>query len=70
MNTILEAKAVNKIFPIKKMFKKTLHLKALSDINFTLGPNETLGIVGESGCASSGYSFSRASNCFNFMSKS
>lgn len=50
---ILEAVSVNKIFPIKKLFKPTLNLKALSDINFTLGPNETLGIVGESGCGKS-----------------
>ncbi|MBC7714066.1 MAG: dipeptide ABC transporter ATP-binding protein [Rhizobacter sp.] len=53
MNNILEVNSVNKIFPIRKMFKKPLDLKALSDINFTLGSNETLGIVGESGCGKS-----------------
>lgn len=53
MSTILEVKAVNKTFPIKKLFRKPLQLKALSDINFSLGSNETLGIVGESGCGKS-----------------
>lgn len=50
---ILEAKGVNKTFEIKKMFKKSLELKALSNINFHVGPEETLGIVGESGCGKS-----------------
>lgn len=50
---ILEVKKLDKTFEIKKIFKKALHLKALSDINFTLGPEETLGIVGESGCGKS-----------------
>jgi len=50
---ILRAKSLNKIFEIKKAFKKPLYLKALSDINFELGPEETLGIVGESGCGKS-----------------
>lgn len=50
---ILEVKHLDKTFEIKKMFKKKLFLKALSDINFELGPEETLGIVGESGCGKS-----------------
>lgn len=50
---ILDVKAVNKTFEIKKMFKKSLDLKALSNINFHVGPEETLGIVGESGCGKS-----------------
>jgi dipeptide transport system ATP-binding protein len=50
---ILEVKKLDKTFEIKKMFKKVLNLKALSDINFELGPEETLGIVGESGCGKS-----------------
>jgi oligopeptide/dipeptide ABC transporter ATP-binding protein len=54
MNTnILDVKAVDKVFEIKKMFKKPLNLKALSNINFHVGPEETLGIVGESGCGKS-----------------
>lgn len=50
---ILEVKNIDKTFEIKKMFKNKLFLKALSDINFELGPEETLGIVGESGCGKS-----------------
>jgi dipeptide transport system ATP-binding protein len=50
---ILEVKKIDKTFEIKKMFKNKLFLKALSDINFELGPEETLGIVGESGCGKS-----------------
>lgn len=50
---LLEVKSLNKTFEIKKAFKKSLELKALSDINFTLSTNETLGIVGESGCGKS-----------------
>lgn len=53
MSLILEVKKIDKTFEIKKIFKKTLFLKALSDINFELGPEETLGIVGESGCGKS-----------------
>ncbi len=53
MTDLLTVASVNKTFPIKKFLKKTLELKALSDINFTLGSNETLGIVGESGCGKS-----------------
>ena len=51
--SILEVKNIDKTFEIKKMFKKKLFLKALSNINFELGPEETLGIVGESGCGKS-----------------
>lgn len=52
-DAILKATSLNKTFEIKKAFKKSLYLKALSDINFELGPEETLGIVGESGCGKS-----------------
>lgn len=50
---ILEVKKLNKIFEIRRPFKKPLNLKALSNITFELGPEETLGIVGESGCGKS-----------------
>lgn len=50
---ILEVKDIHKTFEIKKFLKKSLHLKALSNINFHVGPEETLGIVGESGCGKS-----------------
>ena len=53
MTSILKVNKIDKTFEIKKILKKTLFLKALSDINFELGPEETLGIVGESGCGKS-----------------
>jgi dipeptide transport system ATP-binding protein len=53
MSPILEVKAIDKNYPIKKIFRKPIYLKALSNINFSLGENETLGIVGESGCGKS-----------------
>lgn len=55
MNTkeILRVEALDKTYDIKKLFRPTLKLKALSNINFHLGRKETLGIVGESGCGKS-----------------
>ncbi len=57
MTPILEVCNLNKSFEIKKTFTSyfspSLELHALRDINFSLMPNETLGIVGESGCGKS-----------------
>ena len=53
MTSLLEVKNVSKIYEIKKMFAEKKQLRALNNINFTLAPNETLGIVGESGCGKS-----------------
>jgi dipeptide transport system ATP-binding protein len=53
MNEILKVEALHKSYDIKKLFKPTLKLKALSGINFHLDKKETLGIVGESGCGKS-----------------
>ena len=50
---ILKVDALHKTYDIKKLFKPTLKLKALSDIHFHLDRKETLGIVGESGCGKS-----------------
>jgi dipeptide transport system ATP-binding protein len=50
---ILRVDALHKTYDIKKLFRPTLKLKALSDINFHLDKKETLGIVGESGCGKS-----------------
>ncbi len=52
-NELLRVESVDKVFDIKKMFKPTMKLKALSDIHFHVGRKETLGIVGESGCGKS-----------------
>ena len=53
MNQILKVEHLDKDYAIKKMFKPTLKLRALSDIHFHLDKKETLGIVGESGCGKS-----------------
>ena len=53
MSNVLTVKSLEKIYPIKKLFKPTIDLKALNNINFTLKKKETLGIVGESGCGKS-----------------
>jgi len=50
---VLKVEGLQKAYDIKKLFKPTLKLKALSDINFHLDKKETLGIVGESGCGKS-----------------
>ena len=49
-NTLLEVKNLKQYFPIKVGFGKTIPLKAVDDISFTVGRGETLGLVGESGC--------------------
>ncbi|MDO9182503.1 MAG: dipeptide ABC transporter ATP-binding protein [Bacteriovorax sp.] len=53
IDQILKVDSLHKTYEIKKLFKPTLKLNALSDINFHLDKKETLGIVGESGCGKS-----------------
>ncbi len=53
MSIILNVEALDKTYPIKKIFKETIELKALTNISFHLAKKETLGIVGESGCGKS-----------------
>lgn len=52
---ILEVIDLKKYYPIKKgFFSKTVkNVKAVDGVSFTLNANETLGIVGESGCGKS-----------------
>jgi dipeptide transport system ATP-binding protein len=52
-NELLRVNALHKTYDIKKLFKPTLKLRALTDIHFHLNERETLGIVGESGCGKS-----------------
>ena len=49
---LLDVKNLTKHFPIKRgLLAKTVgHVKAVTDVSFTLNRGETLGLVGESGC--------------------
>jgi len=49
---LLEVSHLKKYFPITSGFikKQTSYVKAVDDVSFTLDRNETLGVVGESGC--------------------
>ena len=51
-NNIFRLENVKVWFPIQEGFlKKTVgHVKAVDDVTINVGRNETLGIVGESGC--------------------
>ena len=52
MVDLITVRNLKKYFPVKKgVFSKTVaHVRAVDDISFTVGPAETLGLVGESGC--------------------
>lgn len=54
-DTILKVEGLKKYFPQKKGFfkQKTEYLKAVDGITFDVNKNETLGLVGESGCGKS-----------------
>lgn len=52
MNNLLEIRSLKKSFAIKSgVFRKTTgYVNAVDDVNLDVYPNETLGLVGESGC--------------------
>lgn len=54
-NTFIEIKNLKVYFPIKSGFlqRTTGNVKAVDDVSFNIGENETLGLVGESGCGKS-----------------
>ncbi len=49
-DTLLEVRNLKQYFPVKTGFGKSIPLKAVDDVSFTVGRGETLGLVGESGC--------------------
>lgn len=47
---LVEVRNLKQYFPVKTGFGKSIPLKAVDDVSFTIGKGETLGLVGESGC--------------------
>lgn len=54
-DVLLEVKNLVKYFPIRRGFfgRKTVNVKAVDDISFSIKRGETFGLVGESGCGKS-----------------
>lgn len=51
MNTpLIEVKDLKQYFPVKTGLFKTVNLKAVDGVSFSINEGETLGLVGESGC--------------------
>jgi oligopeptide/dipeptide ABC transporter ATP-binding protein len=57
---LLEVRRLVKHFPVRRGFlgRQTATVHAVDDVSFSLGENETLGLVGESGCGKSTTGFS------------
>ena len=47
---LVEVKNLKQYFDVSVGMFKTLPLKAVDDVSFTINKGETLGLVGESGC--------------------
>jgi oligopeptide/dipeptide ABC transporter ATP-binding protein len=52
MAPLIEVRNLKKYFPVKKgVFSRVVaQVRAVDDVSFQIGPSETLGLVGESGC--------------------
>jgi len=51
---LLEVKGIEKVYPSRfGLFQKSAGFQAVAPLNFSLYPQETLGLVGESGCGKS-----------------
>lgn len=49
-NPLVDVRNLKQYFPVKTGFFKTIPLKAVDDVSFSIDRGETLGLVGESGC--------------------
>ena len=60
MPELLRVRHLVKHFPVRRGFlgRRTATVHAVDDVSFTIGANETLGLVGESGCGKSTTGFS------------
>ena len=47
---LVRVEHLKQYFPVRVGFGKTVPLKAVDDVSFTINEGETLGMVGESGC--------------------
>ena len=47
---LLQVEHLKEYFSVRAGMGKTIHLKAVDDVSFSIRPGETLGLVGESGC--------------------
>jgi oligopeptide/dipeptide ABC transporter ATP-binding protein len=53
-DAVLEVRALTKDFPVRRgLFRRPGVVRAVDGVSFTIGPGETLGLVGESGCGKS-----------------